>query len=103
MWYLISYDIRNPRRLQRVHRVLKPRSYALLESLFLFNGSAAELEALRNALWKEIKPGTDDLLIYRLRTDQPIRRWGTGCLPAGLYNFSLPPIIEHRDSRAWLP
>lgn len=96
-WYLISYDIRDARRLQRAHRLLRQQAHPLLESLFAFQGSPQALYALQTQLTAMLTQ-QDDLLIYRLRTDQPIHRWGTACLPAGLYNFSLPPLIEHRPS-----
>ena len=102
-WYLISYDIRLPRRLQRVHRLLRKQASALLESLFAFQGSRQAVEQLRLQLARELHAGEDDLLIYPLRADRPLHRWGTACLPQGLYDFSLPPLIEHRESRIWTP
>jgi CRISPR/Cas system-associated endoribonuclease Cas2 len=98
-WYLISYDIRDIRRLRQVHRVLKACAHPLLESLFAFQGSPRDLIALHQRLTELLQPAIDDLLIYRLRHDRPIHRWGTACLPPGLYDFSLPPLIEHRDER----
>lgn len=95
-WYLISYDIRDPRRLGRAHRLLKRQAHALLESLFAFRGSPHTLRLLQEQLQQCLAP-QDDLLIYRMRTDQPMQRWGTACLPQGLYDFSLPPLIEHRS------
>lgn len=97
-WYLISYDIRDPRRLQRAHRLLRQQAHALLESLFAFQGSPQMLQALQSQL-TSILTRQDDLLIYRLRADQPIHRWGTACLPQGLYDFSLPPVFEHRAAQ----
>lgn len=100
-WFLISYDVRNPRRLQRVHRLLRSRASALLESLFAFQGTPQALEVLRKQLEREILPDEDDILIYPLRTGQPVHRWGAACLPPGLYDFSLPLLIEHRASCIW--
>lgn len=102
-WFLISYDIRHPRRLQRAHRLLRSQATALLESLFAFQGSREALELLRRQLAREIRTGEDDVLIYQLRADHPLHRWGTACLPQGLYDFSLPPLVEHRDSCIWTP
>ena len=102
-WYMISYDIRHPRRLQRAHRLLKKRASALLESLFLFQGDNRALACLLAELLQVIKPLEDDLLIYQLRSDRPIHRWGRACWPPGLYDFSLPPLQEYHDSRILLP
>lgn len=95
-WYLLSYDIRDRRRLQRTHRLLRRQATALLESLFVFYGSPQALEQLRRAIISQTVPGVDDVLIYALRADRPLHRWGRACLPLGLYDFSLPKLIEHR-------
>lgn len=99
--YLISYDIRCPRRLRRVHRLLKSRSHCLLESLYAFQGTPAELEYLRCLLWKQASVTSDEILIYRTRSDRSILRWGTACLPEGVYDFSLPTLIELRGNFKW--
>lgn len=102
-WFLISYDICNPTRLRRVHRLLRCQAHALLESLFVFQGTRQAIERLQQQLSREIRRGEDDVLIYQLRADQPLHRWGTACLPEGLYDFSLPPLVEHRESCIWMP
>lgn len=101
--YLISYDICHARRLQRVHRLLRSQATALLESLFVFQGTREQLEQLRTQLTQEIRAGEDELLIYALRSDRPIHRWGTACSSQGVYDFSLPPLIERRVSCIWTP
>jgi len=98
-WFLISYDIRHPRRLQRTHRLLRRQATALLESLFVFYGSPQAMAQLRLQIAQETRDGIDDVLIYSLRSDRPLHRWGRACLPAGLYDFSLPPLIEYRQQR----
>ncbi len=102
-WFLISYDIRHPTRLRRVHHLLRSQAHALLESLFAFHGTRQAIERLQQQLSREIRLGVDDVLIYQLRADQPLHRWGTACLPEGLYDFSLPPLVEHRESCIWTP
>ncbi|WP_139057013.1 CRISPR-associated endonuclease Cas2 [Halopseudomonas pachastrellae] len=100
-WYMISYDIRHPRRLQRTHRLLKRHASALLESLFVYWGPASDVAQLRTQLLREIRPAEDDLLIYQLRSDRVIHRWGRACLSAGLHDFSLPALHEYHDSNAF--
>ncbi|SDU13256.1 CRISPR/Cas system-associated endoribonuclease Cas2 [Pseudomonas pohangensis] len=98
-WYVISYDIHNVRRLTRTYRLLRQQAHPLLESLFVFQGSPQQLQQLRQQLAERLNTHEDDLLIYRLRHDRPVHRWGTACLPSGLYDFTLPALIEHRDER----
>ncbi len=96
-WYLISYDIHHPRRLKRTQRLLRSQASALLESLYAFYGNAGELAELRAAIARETHAHDDDVLIYALRNDRPLHRWGRACLPPGLYDFSLPALIEHHQ------
>lgn len=98
-WYLISYDIRQPRRLRRTQRLLRRQATALLESLYAFEGNEQALAKLREDIARETRANEDDVLIYALRADKPVHRWGRACLPAGLYDFSLPALIEHRETR----
>lgn len=106
-WYLISYDIHHRTRLQKTQRMLKQCAHPLLESLFAFNGDAHALAQLRHRLEQLTHGQDDDVLLYRLRHDLPIERWGTACLPEGLYDFCLPPVREHRitaegERKNWL-
>lgn len=60
-YYLIAYDVRCPRRLRRVHRVLSKEGLAVQYSVFL---CPAEIFG---ALWKELKTliaPEDDLRAY---------------------------------------
>ena len=92
-WFIISYDIAHPARLRRVHRLVNAEATALLEGTL--NGVAK----LQTALAREIDVNEDSLLIYPIRSEYPLQRWGTACLPEGIYDFTLPPLIEHRTSR----
>ena len=42
-WFLVSYDIADPRRLRTVHRLLRGCAHPLLESLFAFQGDVLAL------------------------------------------------------------
>ena len=66
LWYLITYDIRHPRRLQRVHRYLKSCAIALQESVFAWQGTPAELQHLKQQLHQRINAAEDDIRGYRL-------------------------------------
>lgn len=98
-WFIISYDVVHPARLRRVHRLLKAEATALLESLFIYKGTLNSVAALQNALAREIDAGEDDLLIYPIRTEHPLQRWGTACLPEGIHDFTLPPLVEYREQK----
>lgn len=101
-WFLVSYDIRDPTRLRRIHRLLRSLATPLLESLFLLQCSQARAVQLMQQL-KPLLRREDDLWIQRLCSEQPLHRWGRACLPQGVYDLGLPALVEHRDNCIWLP
>tara|TARA_R110002167_G_scaffold366450_1_gene597502 strand:- start:12396 stop:12725 length:330 start_codon:yes stop_codon:yes gene_type:complete len=66
-WYLIQYDIRNPRRLQRIHRLLKRTAIALQESVFAWHGNTRQLGVLKRQLRQHMDEQEDDIRGYRLQ------------------------------------
>ncbi len=65
--YLVCYDIADPRRLQRVHRICKHHGIALQYSVFLFEGNRARVDALIAKLKEVIHEVEDDIRIYPLK------------------------------------
>ena len=51
--YLITYDISDKRRLQRVHRLLKSQAIAMQYSVFISVMNKAEWYAWGDALWPD--------------------------------------------------
>ncbi len=83
--YLVSYDVRDPRRLQRVHRFLKQRAVALQYSVFVFEGTDADCRTVRQGLAEEIDPEEDDVRIYALPEGVEVLPVGaTDPLPRGV-------------------
>lgn len=64
--YLLAYDIRQPRRLRRVHSVAKDFGDPLQYSLFVCDLTQVELAHLRAALLDEIKTTEDSISIFDL-------------------------------------
>jgi CRISPR/Cas system-associated endoribonuclease Cas2 len=75
-WYLIAYDIADPRRLRRLHRVLRAEALAIQESLFLVRGTVGEVEGLLDRLEGVMDPRADDLRAYPIA--EPARLWLSG-------------------------
>lgn len=63
---IISYDIANPRRLQRVHRLLKRIAIPLQYSVFYTRMSDRQRTKLITLLEHKINPKEDDIRIYPL-------------------------------------
>ena len=88
-WHLIQYDIRHPKRLRRVFRLLKSCAFALQESVFAWQGTDAELVVLQQALQDCINPKEDDIRGYRLR--HPLLLFGRSPFVADVYFQGYPP------------
>ncbi len=75
-WYLIAYDIAQPRRLQRLHRALRAEALAVQESVFLVQGTQDEVEELLDRLETHMDPREDDLRAYPV--GEPASLWISG-------------------------
>ncbi len=62
LWHLVSYDVRDPIRLRRTHKLLKGYGVSLQLSVFRCRLSPRQLERLRWELEKVLAP-EDGLLI----------------------------------------
>ena len=88
--YLVSYDICQPRRLARVHRLLRQEATALQYSVFLFSGSDAQLDRLLDRIARLIEPKEDDVRAWPVPARGVRLRIGAPPLPAGIYWSALP-------------
>jgi CRISPR-associated protein Cas2 len=75
-WYLLAYDISEPRRLQRVHYYLRKRGLAAQESVFFLHASEAELQDILDAVAELMELREDDLRAYPIQ--HPAEVWLTG-------------------------
>lgn len=75
--YLLTYDVRHPRRLRRVHRVAKYYGDPLQYSVFVCDLTPIELIGLKAALLGEINSREDSVGIFDLGA--PSRR-GVECI-----------------------
>lgn len=64
--HLLAYDIREPKRLRRVHQVAKTYGDPLQYSLFVCDLSKSELLLLRRDLGIEMDPTVDSVAIFDL-------------------------------------
>ncbi|HVY76893.1 MAG TPA: CRISPR-associated endonuclease Cas2 [Solirubrobacterales bacterium] len=64
--YLLAYDIRNPRRLRRVHQVAKAWGYPLQYSVFVCDLTKSELLMMKRELADEMSTVQDSVGIFDL-------------------------------------
>ena len=64
--YLVAYDIREDKRLRRVHKTMKGYGWALQYSVFVCDLDAMELLAMRTDLGETIHHALDSIAIVDL-------------------------------------
>lgn len=78
-WYLLAYDIRDPKRLQRVHYYLRKRALAAQQSVFFLYVTDAELKRALDAVAARIDRHRDDVRAYPI--SHPADVWLAGPSP----------------------
>lgn len=64
--YLVAYDIREPRRLRRVHKVVKDFGYSLQYSVFVCDLTGMELLDMKSKVTAEANLREDSVAIFDL-------------------------------------
>ncbi len=78
-WYLVAYDIANPRRLSKIHRALKNEGLAVQKSLFLVQGTESRINQLLDRIASIMALREDDLRAYPIM--HPSKIWTNGPNP----------------------
>jgi CRISPR-associated protein Cas2 len=82
--WLVAYDIRDPRRLRRVHRALRKEGLATQYSLFTIVAKDKDLDRLLATLALLIDHARDDVRAYEIPACAQIWTFGRPLLPAGI-------------------
>lgn len=90
--FIICYDICEPKRLGRVFRYLRRRAIPLQYSVFLFTGSARQMERCLGGAEELIDQDEDDLRAYPLPERGFKARLGRPVLPEGIQWGALPKL-----------
>lgn len=88
--FVICYDISDPKRLSRLHRLLTKCAVPLQYSVFLFRGDERQLGRWLEQAAGIIDPKTDDLRAYPLPARGIKARLGKPALPGGIQWSTLP-------------
>jgi CRISPR-associated protein Cas2 len=83
-WYLVAYDVCEPRRLQRVHRRLRREGMALQKSVFLVQRSQQGIAELLDELAALMHRREDDLRAYPIPGPGEIWLRGKGVMDGEL-------------------
>lgn len=83
--WVIAYDVRDPRRLARVHRLLQNRACVLQWSVFLFPGSREAASRLLEEVGGLMDLRVDDLRCYEVSSGGDHVCLGRGMYPDGVF------------------
>lgn len=93
-WYVIMYDIKNTSRLQKLHRFMRTRGYALQKSVFAWRGTPGQLVDLQQQIAQRIRESEDDVRGYRIPARHLIEVWGVHPFCAGVFDARYPPVTH---------
>lgn len=79
--WLLAYDVRSPRRLQRLHRRLMRIGAPVQYSVFLIHATTGEMETLMDALASGWIAPEDDLRAYPIGEQGSVAALGTPRCP----------------------
>ncbi|MCG5531151.1 CRISPR-associated endonuclease Cas2 [Halorhodospira halochloris] len=82
--HIVCYDIRDPRRLRRVHRQMRKWGVALQYSFFYCHLVPSARDRLAEVLRQEIDERVDDIRIYALQPRGQVTYQGPPPVPDGL-------------------
>lgn len=86
--YLIAYDIANPRRLIRVHRILKKQGLPVQYSVFTVVSKRPALIRLLTKIEEQIEVAEDDVRCYRLPENSETNSLGKQIFPEDVMLFT---------------
>ncbi|MEC4746986.1 CRISPR-associated endonuclease Cas2 [Methylomicrobium sp. Wu6] len=86
--YLIAYDIANPKRLGRVHRILKKEGLPVQYSVFTVVMKRPRLLRLLDRITEQIVWMEDDVRCYRLPENTETVSLGKQYFPEGVMLFT---------------
>ena len=97
-WFVLAYDVRDPKRLRRLHYFLKKRALPLQRSVFLVHKKPSELNHLLQGVRQRVRMNEDDVRLYPVVSPHSI--WVAGIQSQamdGLYGDSQP----RQPARGW--
>jgi CRISPR-associated protein Cas2 len=95
--WLITYDIRDPKRLAKVFKALKKEGIPVQYSVFYMNLSTAKVGSLMVKLAKLIDPRDDDVRAYRLPERGAEITLGSSILPRETWHDANAPIVANQS------
>jgi len=96
-WYLIAYDVREAKRLRKVHYFLRKQALALQKSVFLVEADGTSLEELLRGVRMRADHRVDDIRLYPVAHPDAI--WAAGKKAATMSGLYAAAPIKQEQSR----
>ena len=91
--YVVAYDICNPRRLRKVHKITKSYGESLQYSVFLCRLDTKRLKKLEAQLSREIDNDEDQILLMKLGPESDLRHLAFSTLGKSMIVHQRTPIV----------
>ena len=95
-YWLVTYDITDRRRLGRIHRHLKKVATPFQYSVFLFEGTQAQMGAVMAQLGRIANKNEDDIRAYAIPNKLNAVALGCNIVLPGLIVDALTHTAEHK-------
>jgi len=103
-WFLVAYDVIDPRRLRRIHRLLRGQGAWVQRSVFLVPGTSEQVQCLMDELAHLAHLREDDLRAWPIT--EPSEIWYAGLPVEALPLVGLVPLPaltqRARQDRGWV-
>lgn len=84
-WYIIAYDIRDPKRLRKLHYHLRKQAIPMQYSVFLIKANGKVLKNLLKTIRSIAKDDEDDIRLYPIFNPNTI--WAAGRQATTLFSL----------------
>lgn len=91
--FIISYDVSNSKRLNRIYKTMCKFATPLQYSVFVLNGTSKQCETCLQVISNLINPKEDDLRCYPIPRYGLKERLGSSSLPTGIVWTDIPNYL----------
>lgn len=99
-WYVLAYDIREPKRLKKLHYYLKKQALPLQRSIFIVHCDTHQLADILQQVRERAHLREDDIRLYPINSPQSI--WAAGQQAEQLHSLYPTKKASQTINNHWL-
>lgn len=100
-WHILAYDIKNPKRLQKVHRLVSKSCLPLQKSVYFVLANEQRMQKFMKKLEKYLNLKEDDVRTYPIESAQTVWLYGSSLNP-DLVMDNAPKMSAWQRTKQWL-